>query len=937
VQHLLDYIAASKVKNLKFIFFLVLLSTVVFAQKTITVRGTVVDEQKQPLPFANVGLLNASDSSSIVYTQTKDNGRFEFKDLVPKDYLLKISYLNYVDFYLLIKNKDQTLIDIDTLSLKPNDNTLSEVVVKGDKEPLAIKKDTMEFDAAVLKPQQNDNLEDLIKKVPTLEIDENGAIKTQNKTIRKLLIDGKEFFGNDPNIALKNLPAEAIEKIQVIEKKTEQAEFSGVDDGEREMIINVTLKPSYKRGIIGFGSAGAAPPLASQPAFYNLKTSINRFTSDNQLSVIGLLNNVNQQGFTPQDVSNFSSLNRQNNRGSSNTPQNASVNLPVVVGTRPGLIATEGIGLNYNDQYGKNSSLQSSYFFTAGHTNLSRNLTRQSFLPNKTIHTNQQSQQDRNNLNHRLNATWNHEFNKKNTIRLVSGLNYVSGDYDSKSTSKISTITNGSSIENSSNRRVINASHGQSFNNSLLYRHRFDKVRRSVSVNLVFNQSQDQNNDSTNTTNYSLINNQTVVREINQVNERHTNQQNQRLQLSYNEPIGKNQTIELSYAYQRNINNANFMVWDITNGLRKQNINLSNSFRNNFLFQQTGIKFNHDAKEKTFVAGLLYQKSVLNSYFNRGTDNTLSRVFENVLPSFRYSFRKSNIFNTSIEYNTAVNEPSVRDLQPITINNNPQSITVGNPDLKPEYSHRINLSQNFFNPKTFSNFNCWGYFNVTNNAIGYAQTVSETLVRTTKPVNMPYRWNSSLSATYSFALGQKQKNKIRLSFNPRWSFSQGNSLVNGVNNLNSQNQWRGEGRITYLTDKINFVFNTNYQKSFVTYSVNQEFNQTYALFRNTTELRWKANKKTTFTTELDYTNYQNSRLQAAQTTIPILNLGIKRLFLKNNRGELSIIIQDTMNRNVYLSQRSDDNFFEVERSNTLGRYVMFNFMYSIKKQGKGVK
>jgi hypothetical protein len=921
-----------------------LLSSLAFSQKKSSVKGVIVDINNQPIPFATISLLSSRDSSTLGNQLTKENGGFEFSLLSPSKYIFKITVVGYVTTFHTIPVSENTT-DLGKLQVNNAENILNEVVVKGNKEPVAVKKDTLEFDAGVLKPQQNDNLEDLLKKVPALEIDENGGIKTQNKVVKKIYIDGKEFFGNDPQLALKNLPAESIEKIQVVEKKTEQAEFSGVDDGEREMVINVTLKNTHKKGTMGFASVAGAPQIENNHGYYNAKTSINRFSPSQQFSVIGLFNNLNQQGFTPQDAANFSSLNSQSNRGGGGGNGSANVNLPIVVGKRPGITTTEGVGFNYNNQYAKKSSVQSSYFINASKTDLVRNLFRQSFLPAKTIDTDQNTKQNRNIFNHRLNATLTHQFDERNLLKFTTALNTVSGDAFTNSISKISTFTVGDTIENNSNRNVRNDSQGVSFNNNLLLRHRFTLPRRTISLNTVFNLNNDNNDDSTNTLNRNQVNGAIVERIIKQENDRRTTQQNQRIQLSFTEPLAKNMTLEGNYAYQQNVNRSNFDVWDIVNNKLVQNFTSSNAYSSNFNFQQAGFKVNSETKEKTFMVGVFYQKSVLKSIVKRTSDNILERSFQNVLPSLRYSFRKNATKNTdknskknnknngiTVEYNTAVNEPSVRDLQPITVNNNPQNIVLGNPELKPEYIHRLNINQNIFNSKTFTNIGLYGNMNYTQNAIGYAQTISETLVRTTQPINLPYRWNASLGFYYNFSVG-KQKNKIRFSLNPRYLVSQSNNMVNGVNNLNTQNQYRGDFKITYLTDKINFVFSTNYQKSFVEYSVNKEFNQTFSVFKNTTDFRWKITKEFTFATDFDYTYYQSSRLSSNLKPIPILNVAIKHLFLKNNRGELMLSVQDIFKRNVYLSQRSDENFFEIDRSNAISRYFLLTFTYNVKNQG----
>ena len=908
------------------------------AQQKITIKGSVFDESNNPLSFATLSLLNTNDSSFVLSQYALENGSFEFENVEKRNYLLKFSLIGFSQMFWNITPKELDKIDLGKITVKNFEKALNEIIVVGNKEPIAVKKDTLEFDAGILKPMQNDNLEDLLRKIPALEIDENGGIKTQNKVIKKLYIDGKEFFGNDPQLALKNLPAESIDKIQVVEKKTEQAEFSGIDDGEREMIINVTLKSTHKKGTFGFVSVAGFPAIKESESIYNLKTSTNRFGPSEQISLIGFINNLNQQGFTPQDASNFSSLNKQSNRGNGGGASNSgSVNLPIVVGKKPGIISSEGLGLNYNNQYAKKSSLQSSYFYSGSHTNLTRELSRESFLPGKIINTDQKYFQNRDNLNHRLNATLSHQFNPKNSLKFITGLNTISGNAESQSISKINTTLNNISTENNSNRSVLNQSAGQSFNNSLFVRHRFSLPKRTVSLNTVFNLSKDKNNDSTNTKNENLVNGQILFRNVNQLNYRNTSQINQRIQLAYTEPISKTATIEGNYSYQQNLNRSNFEAWDLSKGIPTLNDNLSNAFRNSFNFQQAGFKINNETKEKTFVFGLFYQKSVLESVLKRGTDNFLQRSFQNVLPTFRYSMRKnSNKNNTksknnnlTFEYNTAVNEPSVRDLQPITVNNNPQNIFLGNPELKPEYVHRLLFNNNSFNPKTFKNMSFSGNLNYTQKAIGYAQKVSDSLVRTTQPINLPFRWNANLGINYTFS-ASKQKNRLRFSINPRYLVSKAYTQINAVSNLNTQNQWRGEFKASYLTSKINLVFNTNYQKSFVQYSVNKEFNQTFSVLKGTTDFRWKATKKFSITSDFDYTYYQSSRLKTNLKPIPILNVAVKQLLLKDDKGELMFSIQDVFKRNIYLSQRSDENFFEIDRSNTLSRYLLLTFTYSVR-------
>jgi hypothetical protein len=285
----------------KIIFALLLISQAALAQK-ISIKGQVLDGDDNPLPSATVILLNPADSSLVNFGASKADGSFELKNVNRGEYMLRVTFVGHKTFsYRVSPAADQAVVDIGIAKMEEAKTELDEVVVQAEKAPVVIKGDTIEFNATSFKTNQNDNVEELLKKLPGVEVENDGTIKAQGEEVKKVTVDGREFFGRDPKLATRNLPADAVEKVQVFDKKSDQAEFTGIDDGQREKTINLELKEEKRNGVFGSLMGGYGTDNR-----YTGKASLNRFKKGQQLSFIGQGNNINEQGFSIGDYLNYS-------------------------------------------------------------------------------------------------------------------------------------------------------------------------------------------------------------------------------------------------------------------------------------------------------------------------------------------------------------------------------------------------------------------------------------------------------------------------------------------------------------------------------------------------------------------------------------------------------------------------------------------------------
>lgn len=901
-------------------------SPTAFAQK-MTIKGILRDTADRPLEGATVMLLDGKDTSLVSFARSQSTGAFEFKNIASAPYFLKATFMGLQPLNQLITPSGGEVLDLGSIRMAPVPKDLKEVVIKGERDPVTIKQDTIEYNAGSFKVQPNAVVEDLLKRLPGVEVDRDGTVKAQGQQVRRVTIDGKEFFGRDPKIATKNLPADAVDKVQVFDRKSDQAQFTGIDDGQREKTINLSLKEEKKKGVFGNATAGVGPD-----SRYSLKANFNRFTKTRQMSFLGMANNINQQGFSIDDYMNFTGNSQRMMSGGGvrlqfNSEDDAAI--PLNFGGRNnGFVTSGGAGLNYNDQLTKKTELQSNYFYNQLDQLIERETNRESFSPSGSFKTKQNTAQNTRNATHRTNWTIDHKIDSLNSLKWTNNLSYAHNNSNTGSSSSSTNASGG--LENEGTRLSTAQGNNWRVNSELLWRHKFGKKGRTLSTNFTLGLEQSDRDGTLRAVNsfYNLAGQKNRVDTLRQTNTQANDRQSYGLTASYTEPLGKRRYLELNYAVNFSQNDVNRRVFDVNGEGQSPRFNtqLSNQFRNDFIYQRGGFNLRFNDKMYNFSLGTSVQRSALEG--DLVLQNThIARTFTNLLPNMRFQYNFAANRNLNFTYDTDVQAPSILQLSPIVDNTDPLNISTGNPNLRPEYNHRASLNFFNFNQLSFSNFFAFVNLNYTTNRIANAQQIDANLVRTYRPVNVKddYTLISNISKGFRIkAIG------TRVNFSTNLLVNRGITPINDVDNrtrrLESRNTLRLEYRFKEIIDLSTSAAITYNQTQ---YSLNTGLNQSFVNQNYDVEGNVKLSKTLNVSSTLDYSIY-NFAGSSFNQKVPIWNASVSKFFLKNNKGELKFSVVDMLNRNVGINRIAQVNFVQDERIRSLGRYFLLSFTYSLK-------
>lgn len=910
-----------------------MISTYATAQK-FSITGQLMDTLNNPLPSATVLLLNPADSSLVNFTVSDAHGNFELKNITKDEHLLKITFVGFRSFTQKIPvSGPSQAIALGKIVMEPVSNELEAVEIRAEKAPVTIKKDTIEFNAGSFKTKQNAVVEDLLRKLPGVEIDNEGNITAQGEQVSRVTVDGKNFFGTDPKLATKNLPADAIDKVQVFDKKSDQAIFSGIDDGQREKTINLELKEEKRNGAFGTLMAGGGTDNR-----YQSRANINRFSKSRQISFLGMANNVNEQGFSIGDYMNFTG-GSQKMMGGGGGGVRISVNsentngIPLNLGNRAnGILSNYAGGINMNNEFNRKTELNGSYFYNYLDHNKDQNTFRQNFLPpgssaNYTNFTfNQDNKQENTNTNHRLNLSLDHKVDSVNTLKSTTRVTY--NETDSR-VSSMSENLNGEVLRNK-NQSLSLASGGQlNANETLLWRHKFSTKGRTLSTNVELGISQYDRNGYLDgiITHYDENGNTPIDSIFKQSNNQSTKSLSYGGTISYTEPLGGRKYLEANYSYRQNQNEVERTVYDVTDEVAEYDPSLSNHYTSRYQYHRAGLNFKMNKRAYNVLVGGSIQQTYLDGDLKLH-DIEFDREYRNFLPAVRVNYDFSANNHLRFDYETSVQEPSIEQLQPVVDNSDPLNIYVGNPSLRPAYSQSWRVHFTTFNPMNFISFFAFADVDYITNAVTNARNTDEHFVSTTTPVNVDHNMRIAGNATVSFPI---HKIGSRLSIGGTYRNERSVNLLNDVESTIDQQVTGGIFRYDYRYKEVfDLSLSARLQRQLTDYEFNgydQVFlNNTYTADANISFL-----KNYQFSSTIDFLQYENKSNHFSQA-IPLINLSISRYMLKNKAGELKFSVNNMLDKALGIYQTATLNYFERQTTNSLGRYFMLSFTYSLNKQ-----
>lgn len=902
-------------RNTLILFLLLCCLSVCFAQNKATIKGRVIDSiSKTPLELSTIAAVDASDSIMIAYTVSKKNGDFELHGL-PAEKKIKLlisfaSYKSYVHLFTFKKGEDHDLGDI-ILSSK----MLNEIVVRGERPPITLKKDTIEFDAAAFKTRPNAVVEELLKKLPGVQVNGDGSITVNGKSISKLLIDGKQFFGTDPKVATRNLDADIVAQIQVYDDRENDPDHL-ISETKVQKIINIKLKKAIKRSIFGKVFAGGG-----NRGRYESGGLFNMFRDTLQLSILGLSNNLNRTAFSNEELYSQGGFNRSGG--------DALYNGTVATGGNNwgggGIERVTSGGFNLNTDYGKKLKLNLLYFYSQKNTVSKSSNFQQQFLHDTTVFTSSSSEWRSNNYAHNITGLLEWNPDTLRSLRYAPKFNISSnnGAY----TALQDAHNNFGTPVNTATGSANNNGGSTQFQQDFYFNKRFKNGPResfTISNSLQINPSHSQ--DFSNNNVHSFIDT-LLSDDLHRFANRTNNNASGNIGLSYRHPFGKKLVVDINTSGSYNKSSEGLFTYDQNKKTGLYDIFLVNQSTDLKRDQWTenikpGITYQL-TKKISIIAGLNTQWQQIQNQF---TSSRLDQKYFFLLPTFRVEAG-----NFSISYDNGVSQPNISALQPITIVYNSLYSFTGNPSLLPSKTSTGSLSYYQYKQESQTSFNIYGYFSTAKNVVIYKQTRKSNGAQTTTTVNGDARPSYNLSANFN-----KQFKKTK-DWQTGMSTSLWGAYYQNLNLINDDEGWQKS-----FSTSISQNFNINW-KDKVELNTGAGFRQNrtqydYADFRRVNTSNFSLNnnllirfpKKIIWETKQEY-NYSSQISPGFRKGVNVVSSSLALQMFKKDRGEVKLTVYDVFDQNISVYRYTGSNAIYDSENSTLKRYFLLTYTIKFNK------
>lgn len=920
----------------------ILLSAAAFSQNT-TVSGVISDQyEKKAVKNAVIALLTPKDSVLCCFTRSNADGSFTLKNVKPGNYILMTTHPLFGDLLDNIEVKESPL-QLGTVALTSKSKLLQEVIVKSG-SPIKIKGDTTIYTADSFKVSANANVEELLKKLPGIQVDKNGDIKAMGQKVEKVLVDGEEFFGDDPGMAVKNLRADAVKEVQVFDKKSDQAEFTGIDDGKTQKTINLKLKEDKKKGYFGKVEA-AAGPLANNDPRYKSNLMFSSFKGKRKLSGFVLNGNTGQDGLNWQDEQKYGVDNDNMSMGMDDesggmfimfTSGGSSDDEPYI-NTQNGYLNNTNAGISYSNKW-KNDRIKMSFspkFNLQDYNNTQTQFT-QTQAGDTALNSNGTQSQHIKRYNFKNSGTGEFKLDSagNSILKITAKANFYHTESEENNIS--STVSDKGTLKNSSNAYKNNIYDKNVQGATVLYKHKFSKARRTLSINSSWNsmvtdskqKNISQNKDFTSGTG----------QDINQQRTGDKNTQTLSVKAVYTEPINKDYALEFGYelSYNHGTNNQVTYTYNpVTNMYDGKVDSLTNNFLQNITINKPSVKFSYSTKKIKYNFGSGFGLTNFD-FTDRTTGKSSTRDYTNFFPtaSFSYLYKPNHSFR--INYNGNTSQPTLNQLQPLKNNDNFFSQYIGNPNLKPSFNSSFNIEHNSFNFLK----ELWTYqsvnFNQTTNAISSSRTIN---LDNGKTITQPLNLNGNYSVSGWGGLGFKLK-KLGgyFNLNANVNYNRNAEVLTTIRN-SSSNTITNYSRNT--SAGLGFNINKSKDKKYdLGLSNNIDYNRNITTQLNT------PNRYFTYTARVDGTIYYKKvwslnssyELYTRQKTKQFTGLNnnlwnarVQRTF-KSDEFTLYFMARDLLNQNIGIERNFDGIYSSEVRNDRIKRYFMLGFAWNFKNK-----
>lgn len=923
----------------------VCLSTIsAFAQNGYGIKGHIADSASNgKMLNTTICILNAKDSTLYKFTRAAGDGSFAISNLRKGKFLLLVTYPEYADYvesFQLDSVKKEMNFGRINLTLKSK--LLAEVMIKGSKAQIKIKGDTTEFNASSFVVQPNAKVEDLLKQLPGIQVDKDGKITAQGQTVNKVLVDGEEFFGDDPTLVTKNLRADMVDKVQLYDKKSDQAAFTGIDDGVKNKTINIKLKEDKKNGYFGKIDAGAGTD-----QYYQGQALFNKFKAKFKLSAYVTLANTGKTGLSWEDASKYGS-------GSDNVQISDDGGIMIFGGggrddleSFSGQYNGQGIplartgGLHYDTKWnGDKETLNTNYKVGSLRVDGNNSTITQNNLPTSVLNSTSNEDYDKYIFRQKLDATYNLKIDTSSTLKVsVDGTIKHS---ETKSNYATSSYRNLDTLLNRSTRRIDNNSDSKIFNASAFYTKKFSKKGRTLSINV------SEALNETNTKGYlkSFINFYgsspagDTTQNINQYKTSNVKSSVLNTNITWSEPLSKYFAVVFNYGLGLNNSSADRESFDQTTSTGKYdrfNASLSNNFKLDQLSNQGGTNFNYKKGKTTLNFGTKVTE-VNFDQTNLYTNTLFKRNFTNWSPQATYQYNFSQRNSIRLSYNGNTTQPTIDQIQPVLTNTDPLNVTLGNPDLKPSFSNRFSFSYNSYKVLSDQYFYISANYAFNVNPIVNNTTTDNITGKTTyQSFNLTDRNSTNFGIWSNFGQKVKALGGINAGLNLNANGNTSYNYSNSVLNTTKSNTYGAQLNVSRYAEKkfdIYFAFGPTYSVS--SSSLQQSINNNGGGLNGYSYVNIYLPAKFEFNSDADYT--YRAKTQSFNDTFEKLTINstISKKFLKESNLKISASVNDLLNQNVGFSRNAYGSTITQNSYTAIKRYFMFSVSYDFSHFGGGV-
>jgi len=898
----------------------------------VSFEGIIKDGQSgENLVGVNVILEHQRDSSARYGQSTNENGIFQFAGVQKGMYTLTLSYVGYHTKSMMLRLVENT--KLDTITLYEDTKLLNEAVVKETVNPVQQNGDTTEYNADAFKTNPDADGVDLVKKMPGITT-KDGKLQAQGEEVKKVTVDGQEFFGEDALLALKNLPAEIIQKVQVFDKLSDQSQFTGYNDGNTTKTINIVTRSGKADGQFGKAYAGYGTD-----NHYNAGFNANYFNGKRRITLIGMSNNINQQNFSNDDLLGALSIPKGQKRGYRRGPQTSTDPSDFLVGEQGGINTAHSLGINYIDQWGKKLKVNGSYFVNGLQNKTLQTLQRSYYLSEAIDQNYTESYlSNSSNINHRANLRFDYTIDSTNSIIYTPRFSFQ-GNLGGSNVVGLNTI--GQDPLNNTVNSSFNERSGFTFGHDLLFRHRFKKMGRTVSLELNQNLNASVGNSSLYAQNVYYRSGTDSLNTFDQLAVTDGLSSKVGAELMYTEPMGKKGQITFRYAPTIDRSNSikNTNAWDsLSSGYSLFDSLLSTKLNNVITSQRggVGIRFRFD---KFMIFGMLnVQNSRLEADQEIPTIFAIDKQFNAILPFafMKYEFSKTN--QIRLFYRSSTDLPNGSQLQNAVDNSNPLLLNTGNPDLNQAYSHRLGLRFNRANVKKGRTLFVSLNGNYANNYIAnssYLASKDTTIngialsrgTQLNRPVNLDKNWNASVFGSYGMPL---KRIKSNLNLNMNVSLAETPGLINDVLNTTSSSSLNLSAVVSSnISENIDFTLSYSADLNRVRNSLQPALNNDYLLHAGTGSITWMPKNGMVMSTQASYTSYIGLA-DAFTSNYLIWNAAIGYKFMKNRAADIRLSVFDLLKQNNSLIRNVTEVYVEDVQNKVLQRYAMLTFTYTFR-------